>query len=155
MDLATIVRTYEGSDGNATQNLYTQLTAMGPAGIVATNLLRACKCSELAKKYRGGNGNGSYRAQAYARKQYSIENLDRELVTHAAALGIRWGWGHDPKQQYHSAVLYVDLPTGQVSFHTERRGTGPDYPGEWDGVRGVGAQRVISWSNSLFQSVQA
>lgn len=151
MKLGTIMSTYEGSDGNATQNLYRQLVEIGPAGVVAMNLLRASKCSERAKKYRGGDGKGSYRQQAYQRKQYSIECLDRELRSHAEALGIRWGWGRDPAQARHDAVLYVDLPMGQVSFHTGVRGMGPDYPGAWDGVRGAGASRIISWSASLFQ----
>lgn len=150
MNLNTIMSTYAGSDGNATQNLYAQLTVKGPAGIVAVNLLRASKCSERAKKYKGGDARGSYRQQAYQRKQYSLECLDRELRTHAEALGIKWGWGRDPTQQRHDAVLYVDLPTGQVSFHTEVKGMGPDYPGEWDGIRGAGASRIIAWAGTLF-----
>jgi hypothetical protein len=52
-------------------------------------------------------------------------------------------------QEFHQWVLYVDLPTGQVSFHTAARGVGPDYPGKWDGVRGTGAIRIIKWASSL------
>ena len=39
-------------------------------------------------------------------------------------------------------VLYLDLPTGQVSFHAPARGPGPDYPGEWDGQLGATPQRI-------------
>jgi len=31
-------------------------------------------------------------------------------------------------------VVYFELPQGQVSFHSPTRGSGPDYPGEWDGT---------------------
>lgn len=46
-------------------------------------------------------------------------------------------------------VLYVDLPTGQVSFHAPERGAGPNYPGKWNGVRGVSGERIVCWCQSL------
>ena len=38
-----------------------------------------------------------------------------------------------------------DLPTGQVSFHTAARGGGPEYAGDWDGVRDVAPMRIARW----------
>lgn len=146
MNYAEIAAVYNASSPEETKALYNRLNVRGGIGVIATNLLRACKNSERAKKYRGGNSNGSYRKQAYDRKQWSIENLDRELRAHAEAIGIVWGWGRDEKQFRHDAVLYVELPTGQVSFHTEARGMGPDFTGKWDEVRGQGATRIIKFA---------
>ncbi len=140
---------YHGSNGEATRALYAHLATIGPAGIVATNLFRACKCSERAKQYRGGvRGKGSYRSMAYDRKQWSIGNLCEALQSHAEALGISWGWKVDPRQEKHRWVLYVDLPTGQASFHAEHRGVGPDYQGQWDGKR-ASAESIVGWVERL------
>lgn len=148
--LREVAGVYEGSDGNATQALYGRLDKLGPAGTVAVNLFRAHKSSSRAKKYRGGQpGRGSYRGMAYERKQWAIDNLCAVLMRHAEELGVTWGWGHDPDQDYHNVVLYIDLPTGQVSFHTDSRRDGPDYPGIWDGQRDVGAGRVCRWIAGL------
>jgi len=147
---------FEGSDGDATRALFDQLEKLGPAGVVALNLFRACKNSARAKVYRGGQrGRGSYRSMAYDRKAWAIDNLADVLGKHAAALGIAWGWGLDPNQEFHRHVLYVDAPTGQVSFHTAPRGAGPDYVGGWDGARGTGAQRICGWIAQLLQAVPA
>lgn len=151
--LDEIVRVYEGSDGDATKALYARLEALGPVGIVAVNLFRANKSSSRAKVYRGGvRGQGSYRGMAYDRKQWAMENLCRVLGEHAAQLSITWGWGVDPKQEFHRHVLYVDLPTGQVSFHTAARGDGPNYPGVWDGIGGASADRILRWIARLMKT---
>jgi hypothetical protein len=84
------------------------------------------------------------------RKQWAMNNLADILTKHAAECGLRWGWGNDPVQEYHRAVLYVDLPTGQVSFHAQAPGKGPAYHGEWDGVREQSATRIIQWIAQLF-----
>ena len=47
------------------------------------------------------------------------------------------------------AMLYVDLPTGQVSFHTPARGAGLDYGGEWDGAVDVSRERIMSAIDQL------
>lgn len=144
--LPEIVRVFQGSDGEATKALYARLEAIGPVGVVAVNLFRAQKSSERAKVYRGGiRGRSSYRGLAYDRKGWAMDNLCTVLAEHAGALGIVWGWGEDPKQEYHRHVLYVDLPTGQVSFHGASRGAGPDYPGNWDGIPGRSADRILRW----------
>lgn len=70
-------------------------------------------------------------------------NLVTVLTLHASRLGMRWGWKEDPTREFHRWVLYVDLPTGQVSFHAQTRNGGPDYTGDWDGVPGQSPQRII------------
>ena len=42
-----------------------------------------------------------------------------------------------------------DLPTGQVSLHTQRRGLGPDYPGCWDRSKNEAPDRLCRWIASL------
>lgn len=146
MELAEVLAIYEGSDGEATRALYGALAELGAAGAIATNLFRAQKASARAKVYRGGErGRGSYRSMAYDRKGWAIDNLCKALAEHAGALSIRWGWGIDGKQAVHAHVLYVDLPTGQVSFHAGWRGSGPDYPAEWDGLKGASPGRICRW----------
>jgi hypothetical protein len=132
---------FEGSDGEATKALYARLETYGPLGIVALNLFRAVKCSTRAKGYR----RRAHRSSAYDRKQWSMDNLCQALADHAARLTIRHGWKQDPAQEFHNWVLYVDLPTGQVSFHAAARGLGPDYPGDWDRVKDASAQRIVAW----------
>lgn len=139
-----VLKTYRGSNGDATKALYAELETIGTAGTIAVNLFRAQKASERAKAYRR-----RYKGAAYEKKQWSMENLASALSVHAAALGFVWGWGEDEKQPFHRYVLYVELPTGQVSFHTERRGDGPDYPAKWDGMPGMGAERVCRWVGRL------
>ncbi len=138
-------RIYEGSDGEATKELYRLLEQLGDVGTVAVNLFRAQKASARAKVYRGGG----YRHKAYDKKNWSLKNLCNALEHCAAKLGIEWGWKIDPAQEYHNWVLYVDLPTGQVSFHAESRLCDKDYDGEWDGRTGVSAQRIIIWVQKL------
>lgn len=154
--LQSVLRIYEGSDGAATLRLYAQLEALGPAGEVALNLFRAQKASARAKVYRGGlPGRGSYRGIAYERKQWAMDNVCRALAAHAAILGLRWGWQLDPAQEFHQWVLYVDLPTGQVSFHTAARGLGPEYSGEWDGIPNRSPDRVVRFAAFLLAGAEA
>lgn len=155
MSLERVLAVYEGSDGDATKALYAELEQLGPSGIIAAFLLRAQKNSSRAKVYRR-RGN---RDAAYDRKEWAIDQLVRTLRSHAGACSIRWGWGADPEQPVHKAVLYVDLPTGQVSFHTQhrvtaQRGDGPDYPGEWDGIKGQSPDRVIRFATRVLKSVE-
>lgn len=140
--LAEVLATYNGSDGDRTKALYARLEQRGPIGQIAVNLFRAQKASARAKVYRGGDKGGRYRDQAYQRKQWSIDNLATILIQHADVVGITWGWAEDPAQEYHKVVLYIDLPTGQASFHTERRGQGPAYASSWDGRRGETVGRI-------------
>ncbi len=150
-NLAYVMGVYNGSDGDATMAMYRRLECMGPTGRLAVDVFRAQKASERAKAYRGGNGGGSYRAQAYEKKQWSMNNLATSLNVNAD-FGLRWGWAIDPGQTVHAAILYVDLPTGQVSWHTETRGVGPDYPGVWDQVQGAAASRICRWVADLLDA---
>ena len=151
MTLFQLLDVFNGSDGEATKALYVRLENLGPIGHVAVNLFRAQKCSDRAKVYRGGApGQGSYRGLAYERKQWAMDNLCRVLGDQALNLSICWGWKRDPLQEFHAWVLYVDLPSGQVSFHTGARGVGPDYPGDWDGVTEVATGRILKLIESLF-----
>src|SRR5579871_3084039 len=143
-DLADVYRIYQGSDGDATKALFAELRQYGMIGALAVELFRAQKASERAKVYRGGiRGRGSYKGMAYDRKQWAMDNLCKAL---AQSCGLyEWGWGVDDKQPVHRHVLYVDLPTGQVSFHNGYRGEGPDYGKPWDGMPGQSADRVCGW----------
>jgi len=148
MILADVMRIYDGSSGDDTKALYARLEQLGPNGQIALNLFRAQKNSARAKVYRGGG----YRGKAYDRKQWAIDNLAAILTQHAEACAIRWGWGIDDAQEYHRVVLYIDLPIGQVSFHTAMRGAGPDYPGEWDGIPNASIGRICSWCARLLSA---
>lgn len=141
---------YEGSNGDATKALYFRLTMLGAQGLVARELFRAQKASSRAKVYRGGmRGRGSYRSMAYDRKGWALANLCGALTAYASEIGLIWGWGVDAKESVHRHVLYVELPTGQVSFHSGERYVGPDYSGEWDGARGACVDRILRWVRRL------
>jgi hypothetical protein len=150
MTLEEILAVYNGSNGEATRAMYERLTAIGPRGDLAVNLFRAHKTSHRAKKYRGGNGRGSFRGQSYDTKQWSIGNICRLLVANGEAWRYTWGWGRDEKAIGFEHVLYVDIPPGQVSYHSEYRGDGPDYSGKWDGVINAGADRISRYCAMLF-----
>jgi hypothetical protein len=93
---------------------------------------------------------------AYERKQWAMDNLCKALLQHSATLGITWGWKHDlngPKNYQH--VLYIETPTGQISFHNAYRGQGPDYSGEWDGIGSVAPHRICLWIEQLTQAAVA
>lgn len=141
---------YEGSNGEATKELYAKLTALGPAGVIATNLFRACKCSERAKVYRGGG----YKRDAYERKNWNLENLTRALEKEGDTMGMIWGWRKDPNQEYHNQVLYVELPGwGQVSFHSATRfNSTREYHMDWDGSK-HSAERIIGYVTKMLEEV--
>lgn len=143
MNFIEVMQVYEGSNGDATKALYERLKEFGPAGIVATNLFRACKASERAKKYRGGG----YRGMAYEKKDWSLGNLCDALRENATSLNIVWGWGLDSKTIGYEHVLYCEIPgIGQCSFHNARRfDKCPDYPGEWDGIKEKAPTRICQW----------
>ena len=143
---------YAGSDATQTRQLYARLMTHGAVGVVAVNLFRAQKSSSRAKQYRGGiRGLGSYRELAYQRKSWSMKQLCSALTLHAEELGIKWGWKKDNGVLFMgktSWVLYVDLPWGQVSFHSIERFSGPDYAGEWDKCR-ASAERIVAYCQDL------
>jgi len=153
--MCEVENAYNGSDAAATIAVYKRLEAAGPRGIIAMNLLRACKASERAKMYRGGNSRGSYKRQAYDKKDWSLMQLTQALTAHAVREGIIWGWGWDAKAIEFENVIYIDLPEfGQVSFHHRCRQPGPDYAKEWDGVRGLGSSRIIRFACAVLGDPQ-
>lgn len=140
----TVRETYEGSDGKATTALYDRLTAFGTPGIIALNLFRAQKASERAKTY-----SRRYRGEAYQKKNWSLGLLVTALIEYAGMNRIVFGWKRDPNPPIgYPWVLYIDLPTGQVSFHAADRGVGPDYVGEWENVD-TSANRIIGFVESV------
>lgn len=140
-----------GSDGALTKRYYAELEKRGPIGIIAVNLFRAQKTSTRAKKYRGGiRGVGSFRSMAYDTKQWSLGCLSTALEEHGEALGINFGWGSDDGQPDCPWVFYVDLPTGQASFHSPNRFSNRMYSGVWDGIRGVCEDRIIAFCDAVY-----
>lgn len=139
-----VLGVYEGSDSVATRELYTMLQSRGEPGLLAVNLMRACKKSERAKVYRGR----SHRSASYEGKQWAMGEVAKQLLA-APHLVTSWGWAIDAEQTVRKWVLYVDTPAGQVSFHTDARGEGPDYEGAWDGQRGLSAARIVTWAARL------
>jgi hypothetical protein len=147
----TALEVYAGSDGAETRAFYAELETLGAIGLVAMNLFRAQKCSSRAKVYRGGiRGKGSYRSMAYDRKGWSLKQLCEILQAHSSEVGIAFGWGRDESEHLNSWVLYVDLPCGQVSFHSPERYEGSDYQGQWDGKR-ASEQRIIQFCQSVLE----
>ncbi len=149
MDSASDI--YYGSNGAATRSFLRQLESTGQLGRIAAQLFRAQKASSRAKKYRGGirRSNGSrtsYRSLSYDRKGESLDRLCQLLD--ADDCGLQWGWGLDEKQPHNKHVLYVELPQGQVSFHSAERYAGPEYLGEWDGEHGS-ETRIIEFCDSV------
>lgn len=145
------VEIFEGSNGTVTRAYYAELEKRGPEGFIAMNLFRAQKCSTRAKMYRGGvRGGDSYRAMAYERKQWSLGLLAEALEMHGEKLGIVWGWATDSTQDFNPWVMYIELPQGQVSFHSPTRGKGPAYGKPWDGQRESG-RRILQFCDQVFQ----
>lgn len=125
---------YHGRDAARTRRAMAQLEMRGYAGKLAAALFRVQKASYRAKKYRGKS-----KSRGYSRKVECIDQLC-DILSFPES-NVRWGWGKDRKG-FLADVLYVDLPCGQVSFHSTHRGHGPDYPGKWD-------CRQNSWKNVL------
>lgn len=151
MHLSYVLAVYNGTNGDATKELYGRLEKIGPNGCVAMNLFRACKTSDAAKRYKG-----RYVQAAYDRKQWSMGNLCTILQKNGSGLAIDWGWNIDKQQldrgSPHHHVLYVEIPTGQVSFHNGSRGDGPEYPKPWDGIRGASVDRICRWTASVLEN---
>lgn len=131
---------FEQKNGDVTKAYYAGLSKRGYNGLLAVALFRAQKRSTAAKSYRPGPG---YRGKAYDVKEWSIDQA--VIVLSSYNFGFTWGWGIDyhlrAKGDPNHHVLYVDLPTGQCSFHTGNRGTGPQYEGKWN--PGDGSKNAI------------
>ncbi len=148
------IEVYNTSDGLLTKKYYDLLSQKGPLGQIAVALFRAQKCSDRAKQYH----KRSWREDAYQRKTWSIGELGKVLFNHTYIFGINYGWKTDPNVLFDdqaSWVFYIDLPEGQVSFHCKERGKyGPDYLGEWDGIKGMSQKRVLEFCDNIFSVKQ-
>lgn len=145
---------FEGDDAGKTRAYYAALERRGPIGEFAANLMRAQKASTRAKKYHGGiSGVGSFSDLAYQRKAECLIGLCNWLLSEPVRPALRWGWKIDPSPRDPRAswVLYIDLPHGQVSFHSVERFGGPDYPAEYDGTR-ASAERIIRFCDFVFMN---
>lgn len=140
---------FDGSDSVLTRRYLVALEGKGSFGRIAANLFRAQKASTRAKLYRGGLQTVSYGDLAYRHKGEGLETLC-ELLMESSATGIFWGWGIDDAQGYACYVLYVDLPQGQVSFHSPDRFRGPTYQEEWDGT-GLSEDRILQFCDAVMQ----
>jgi hypothetical protein len=151
---------FDGDDAAKTRAYYSALERRGPIGEFAANLMRAQKASTRAKKYHGGiSGVGSFSDLAYQRKAECLIKLCDWLLNNVLPRGVmhyagdtemlRWGWAIDPRQAHAKWVLYIDLPHGQVSFHSTERFGGPEYPAEFDGSH-ASADRIITFCNFVF-----
>lgn len=124
----TALDIFRQSNGEVTKAYYAELAKRGPLGEVAVALFRAQKTSTRAKKY-----SPKYRRMAYETKSWSIDQVALALAK--VPKPMRHGWKQDPKTVFGdepSWVFYLELPHGQVSFHSPSRGAGPDYAGDWD-----------------------
>lgn len=135
---------FNQNDGDVTKAYYAELQAKGFLGELAVALFRAQKRSTAAKRYRGGR----YRRAAYDVKNWSLSEICR-LMSSDARHGLEWGWQRDPATPGFEWVLYADLPTGQVSFHSADRLRGPDYLRKWDGQRGASEARILAFCDGV------
>lgn len=145
--VATARQVYDASDGALTVAFYRRLCAVGPIGTIAVNLMRAQKTSTRAKAYRGRQ----YKNASYDTKNYSLVQLCQALTANPSC-GLTWGWGNDDQTPGFCWVLYVDTPDGQVSFHSQNRGIGPNYEKPWDGINGASEERILRFCDSVLQT---
>lgn len=122
------IEAFESRNPSVTVAFQSSLLSRGVAGQLAFGVFRAQKRSTVAK----GQRRGKYRRGCYDGKNEALKYVDSLMQIHARNLGLTWGWGIDRSQEYHSSVLYVDLPTGQCSFHSESSVSTTVYRGNWD-----------------------
>jgi hypothetical protein len=132
---------FKQNNGEVTKAYYAEMNAKGLPGQLAVALFWAQKRSTAAKKYR----RGKFTRAAYDVKNWSLSEVCRILdLMQAFESGPQWGWQRDPKTPGYEWVLYVELPTGQCSFHSAERLNGPDYEKGWDGV-GISEERICRY----------
>ena len=138
------------NDGDVTKSYYATMNTKGLPGQLAVALFRAQKRSMAAKRYR----DRKFTRGAYDVKNWSLGEVCRILgmmnYLKEGMLGIPWGWKRDPKTPGYEWVLYVELPTGQCSFHSADRLSGPDFTGKWDG-QGMSAPRICAFCDSVWE----
>jgi hypothetical protein len=151
IDLPTVRECYRGSAGKKTMALFDRLRLFGPNGELAILLFRAMKASSRAKVYRGKADSGdSYRKLAYDKKGDTIKQL-AEFLDEAGCGSSVFGWKIDEQAEHQNRwVFYVELSTGQVSFHSPTRHEGPTFDGQWDGS-GESEERIIRFCEEVLE----
>lgn len=145
---------YEATDYSETRSYLRALANAGRLGRIAAALFAAMRASTDAKTERR-LAKGDPLAEitvsraGYARKRLAMQKVC-ELLAHNAA-GLAWGWGNDRRQADCPFVLFVDLPQGQVSFHTPEKLMGPEYAGRWDRAC-QNRERVLAFCDALLPS---
>lgn len=143
------IEVFKQNSGDVTKAYYAGLSQRGTSGELAVALFRAQKRSTAAKSYR----KGKFRHAAYDVKNWSMSEVTRLLSANASKLGIQWGWKRDAGTPGYEWVLYVDLPAGQVSFHSASRLNGPDYQGDWDRKK-CSTERIIAYCDSIMATAE-
>jgi hypothetical protein len=136
---------FDQNNGDVTKAYYATMNQKGYRGMLAVALFRAQKRSTAAKKYKGRG----YRQDAYEVKNWSLTEICKVLRNWEGS-GMTWGWGRDLHTPGFTWVLYVDLPTGQCSFHcADRAADGPDYTGKWR--PGAGSEsNILEYCDSVW-----
>jgi hypothetical protein len=135
---------FDQRNGDVTKAYYAEMGAKGFNGLLAVALFRAQKRSTAAKRY-----SRRFRSDTYDVKNWSIEQACSVLLSHN--FGFAWGWARDLSTPGFTWVLYVDLPTGQCSFHARQRGNGPDYAGKWR--PGAGSEsNILEFCESMWDA---
>ena len=133
---------FNQQNGEVTKAYYAEMNTKGYLGMLAVALFRAQKRSTAAKRYRGRK----FTSAAYDVKNWSLGEVCRILKSWPSAPV--WGWKRDPKTPGYEWVLYVELPTGQCSFHSPERLDGPDFNGEWRAGKGSEAT-ILEFCDSI------
>lgn len=126
-------------DGNLTVSLCVELAKRGLLGAAAVCLYQAQYSSARAKTYRR-----SSKRVSYERKNIALMRMPRWL----SRADIAYGWGYDATSKNYEHVLYVELATGQCSFHSSERGDGPEFSGKWDS-QGNSLTSVFAFCDSV------
>jgi len=101
----------------------------------------ACRQAEYFERDESIYARANYRrsrnarARDYRRKEAALQ----EAVQVAPLANVSFGWVTPDDGM---PIVYFDLSSGQVSFHSATRLAGPDYEGFWDGIRGASAERI-------------
>ncbi|MBL6852365.1 MAG: hypothetical protein ISS15_05430 [Alphaproteobacteria bacterium] len=148
-----VMGVYLGSNGDKTKALYQRLNALGPVGFVASNLFRACKCSERAKDYR----RGSQKREAYRRKQWSLDNLDGvRCCSNMAQRSGSSGAGRPIRRRNSTSKCSMSSSRpARLAFTPRRAATARIFVGAWDGVRGEAPERICRWVVQVLEGAAA
>ncbi len=146
----TAEEVYQENNAPTTRLLFSRLKKLGSLGLLAVELLRAQKNSDRGKLQGYKKSKVfNYSGVSYGRKAKALSNIARILLENN--LGIKWGWGEDPAEFKIPWVLYLELPTGQVSFHNRKRYEGPDYEGQWD-KKNASCERILEFCDRLLEA---